>query len=391
MPESELPTFIPIPPAIAVNVRSAYLHVPFCSHKCGYCDFASVAGQDDRMTDYLDALEAEIAGHLTQAATVDTIFIGGGTPTYLSAALLQRLMEIVHRWFHLAPDGEFSVESNPNTLTAEKVTILADAGVNRMSLGAQSFHRHLLTVLERDHDPDSVRRAIDRIRQRIDNFSVDLIFGVPGQSLDEWKSDLEAVIALETNHCSTYGLTYEKGTRLWRQRKLGMVQPVDEELERSMFEYALDRLADRGWEHYEISNFARACRVCRHNLTYWANDDCFGFGTGAAAYVDGTRRLNTRELDSYINRCVNGKSPASQSETLDPEERARETAMVNLRRDSGLVRRDFLAKTGFDIDALAGKQIHRFVELGFLDDNGESIRFTREGLFIADAILREIV
>ncbi|MGL5097112.1 MAG: radical SAM family heme chaperone HemW, partial [Planctomycetia bacterium] len=280
---------------------SSYIHVPFCAHKCGYCDFASVAGMDERMADYLVALDLEMTSLLVEPTPVRTLFIGGGTPTYLSADLLDRLLTRVNHWHPPGAVEEFTVEANPNTLTAEKSAVLADHGVNRVSLGAQSFHPHLLERLERDHDPDSVPRGLELLRPRIDNVSLDLIFGVPGQTFAEWEYDLRRVVELQPDHCSTYGLTFEKGTRLYEQRRLGVVQSVDEEIERRMFEHALDALGV-GWEHYEISNHARrrafpdgstAARPCMHNLVYWANDPCFGFGTGAAAYVDGVRTLNT--------------------------------------------------------------------------------------------------
>lgn len=373
--------------------RAAYVHVPFCAHKCGYCDFASVAGQDDRAEEYLKALEAEMAAVLGTPRSVSTLFVGGGTPTYLAAKLLERLLERLEYWFRPTAEFEYTVESNPNTLSAEKVAILADRGVNRVSLGAQSFEPRLLTQLERNHDPDSVGRAFELLRPRIENLSLDLIFGVPTQTEEDWARDLERALALEPEHLSTYGLTYEKGTRLWSQRRLGVVRPVDEELERRMYEHAIDRLAAVGFAHYEISNFARGGmrRACRHNLVYWANDAYFGFGTGAAAYRRGERTLNTRELGAYIERCRTGRSPVSQREKLEPEPRARETAILQLRRLSGLERASFEARTGFAIDELAGRAIEQFTRLGFMEDDGASIRLSRSGLPVADGILQTLL
>lgn len=397
---SEVASLVAPGSAYLAPPRSAYVHIPFCAHKCGYCDFASVAGQDDRADEYLQALDADMAAHLEPRTLVETIFVGGGTPTYLSVGQLERLLDRLCHWFDMHNVQEFTVESNPNTLDADKVATLADHGVNRVSLGAQSFHPQLLTTLERNHDPASVGRAVEMVRRRIDNVSVDLIFGVPGQTYEQWVYDLEQVLSLSTNHCSAYGLTYEKGTRLWKQRGLGIVQPIDEELERQMYEHVIDRLASEGWSHYEISNFARLestqsgeplDRRCRHNLTYWANDPYYGFGTGAAAFVKGVRSLNTRELNSYITRCVAGQSAVTQSESLEPEPRARETAMLHLRRLEGLHREPFERQTGFSIDDLAGKAIRDFVSMGFLEDDGCSIRLTRAGLPLADGILQAVL
>src|SRR5260370_27459365 len=310
--------------------RAAYIHVPFCAHHCGYCDFAVATGQDHTIDHYLQALGAELAG-LRQPQAVQTLFLGGGTPTYLEGRQLQKLLEVVRRWLPLKAGHEFSVEANPGTLEADKIDILADLGVNRISLGAQSFHPHLLTVLERDHRPDDVFPAVDRIRKRIANISLDLIFGVPGQTIAEWETDLDRSLALKPAHLSTYGLTYEKGTRLWKQRRQGQVQALDEEAELAMYVFAMDRLEGAGFEHYEISSFARPGFRCRHNQVYWANEAYFGFGMGAATYVRGRRTLNTRDLNTYLRRALAGKPWVFQEKTLPPEERGREQLLLNLR------------------------------------------------------------
>jgi putative oxygen-independent coproporphyrinogen III oxidase len=399
-PESALPRW--------VWPRAAYLHVPFCAHRCGYCDFATVAGMDQLADRYLDALEKEIAT-LGEPQPVETIFIGGGTPTYLGHRQLDRLMSIVNQWFPLRArsvsedrtepsltlraltEREFTVEANPGTLDAEKVAILADHGVNRVSLGAQSFHPHLLQVLERNHDPADVPRAVELVRQRIDEVSLDLIFGVPGQSLEEWRRDLQTVVDLGVNHLSTYGLTYEKGTPLWKQRERGEVKPVDEDLERAMYEHAMVALEAAGFEHYEISNFARPGHRCRHNLVYWANEAYFGFGLGAARYVEGRREVNTRDLFGYIEKVMAGESAVQQSEALDPEERARETAVLMLRVKEGIERAAFWKQTGFDLDTVARRTIERFVRRGLLEDSGDRVSLTREGKFLADSVFQDLL
>jgi oxygen-independent coproporphyrinogen-3 oxidase len=300
--------------------RAAYVHVPFCAHRCGYCDFAIAVGQDSAIELYLDALAAELAA-LGQPQPVETLFLGGGTPTYLSARQLERLLGDVLRRLPPRPGHELTIEANPGTLDADKIGVLADHGVTRVSLGAQSFHPHLLRVLERDHVPDDVPRAVARVRERIAEVSLDLIFGVPGQTLDDWRADLAAALALEPDHVSTYGLTYEKGTPLWKQRRRGEVRPLDEEAELALYAHALDTLEAAGFEHYEISNFARPGRRSRHNQVYWANEAYFGFGMGAARYVLGRRELNTRDLRGYIRRCLAGESPVYQAEKLPPGDR----------------------------------------------------------------------
>lgn len=374
--------------------RSAYVHIPFCAHKCGYCDFASVAGQDHLADRYLDALDLEMASVLDSPAPVRTIFVGGGTPTHLSGPQLDRALARIANRLPRADDCEFTVESNPNTLTRDKVDALRAHGVNRVSLGAQSFHPHLLRRLERTHEPRSVGQAVDLLRPRIENVSLDLIFGIPGQSLEEWRRDLDEALALEPTHLSAYALTYEKGTPLWKNRRLGVVRPVDEEIEARMYEHLLERMESAGFEQYEISNFARAGGVdfrCRHNWTYWSNEPYYGFGTGAAAYLGGVRTLNWKPLPGYLERVERGVSPVAQSERLEAPARARETAVLMLRRACGLDREDFLRRTGFSFDEIGGRAFEEAASLGLSADDGRRVRLTRAGLLLADAILARIV
>jgi oxygen-independent coproporphyrinogen-3 oxidase len=291
----------------------------------------------------------------------------------------------------LEPRGEFSIEANPAGLDDDKVRVLADHGVNRVSLGAQSFDRDTLRMLERDHQPDDVPRAVERLRRQIDNISLDLIFGVPGQELTHWQADLDRAVALDPRHVSTYGLTYEKGTRLWKQRQAGQFRALDEDAELAMYTHAMDRLAAAGFEHYEISNHARFGFRCRHNRTYWANEAHFGFGVGAASYVDGVRRLNTRDLRSYIRRALAGEPTHFQSEELPPRERAIETAVVQLRRANGVERAAFHVQTGAQLDEIAGPVLARLIELGLLTDNGMRVALTRQGKCVADAVVQEIM
>jgi oxygen-independent coproporphyrinogen-3 oxidase len=374
------------------KTRAAYIHIPFCAHKCGYCDFASLAGVDHLADRYLDALELEIAASLTEPAAVDTIFIGGGTPTRLSATQLARLLAIVRQWFILAPDGEWTTEANPGTIDDEKADVLAAGGVNRVSLGAQSFKPELLSVLERNHGRTEVERALELVRPRFARWSLDLIFGVPGSTIEDWRTDLEIAISLGPAHLSCYGLVFEKGTALWNERQSGRVMPVDEEIERAMYEWTIERLEIAGLSMYEISNFARLGHESKHNLTYWANDPYFGIGVGAARYLGGVRSVNTRDLNAYLRRIEAGMPATGPSEELAPDARARETAILMLRRtQAGIDRADFQARTGFALDTLAGDVIARHVTRGLLEDNGERVRFSRAGIFIADTVLSDLL
>jgi oxygen-independent coproporphyrinogen-3 oxidase len=284
------------------------------------------------------------------------------------------------------------VEANPGTLDEEKIEILAAAGVNRISLGAQSFQPDLLRTLERNHGPDEVARAVDLVRPRFPRWSLDLIFGVPGSTLRDCETDLDTALALGPSHLSCYGLVYEKGTNLWKQWQAGQVVPVDEDVEREMYEAVIDRLEGAGLAMYEISNYARRGEESRHNLVYWANEAYFGVGLGAARYVRGVRSVNTRDLSAYLRRIEAGEPATGPSEVLEPEARARETAVLMLRRTvQGLNREDFQIRTGYCLDRLAGPELAKAVDEGLLDDDGSRLRFTREGRFLADRVLSAIV
>jgi len=370
--------------------RSAYVHVPFCARRCDYCDFAIAVGQDHLADRYLDALAAELAA-LGTPQPVETLHLGGGTPTHLTARQLDRLLADLARWLPLRPGHEFAIEANPVNLDTEKIAVLADHGVNRVSLGVQSFQPHLLRTLGRDHQPDDVPRAVEAVRHRIDNVSLDLIFGVPGQTRDEWDDDLRHALALAPDHVSAYGLTYEKGTPLWKQWRRGSVRPLTEEAELALYSRGIDVLEAAGFEQYEISNFARPGRRSRHNQAYWANHAHFGFGMGAARYIHGRRELNTRDLRTYLRKALAGEPTAFQAEELPPEERARETLAMQLRRAEGIDRAVFREQTGCDLDALAGAALLRHVELGLLADDGTRVRLTRPGRYVADAVITALL
>ncbi len=352
------------------------------------------------MDRYLDALEAELAT-LGTPQSVQTVFVGGGTPTYLAAAQLDRLLTAVDRWLprtlpsdDLPPERagpELSVEATPESLDPDKTALLRAHGVQRVSVGAQSFHPHLLRVLERTHTPEAVPRAVGWVQAAGMQVSIDLIFGAPGQTLDDWDADLRRGLALNPDHIATYGLTYEKGTRLWKQRQRGEIQALDEDAELAMYTHAMDALGAAGFEHYEVSNFARPGRRSRHNQVYWANEGYYGFGVGAARYVAGSRELNVRNTESYIRRVLAGKSPAFQTERLEPEERARETLVIQLRRADGIEAAAFQRQTGFDLAALAGPALDRLAGLGYLTRDNERYSLTRAGKCVADALVRELL
>jgi len=370
--------------------RAAYIHIPFCARRCGYCNFTVVAGRDDLVDRYFAALERELSW-LESPRAVDTLFFGGGTPTQLGVASLRRLLRLVMRWFPLAAGYELTVEANPADITAELAQMLAEEGVTRVSLGAQSFDAPKLRVLERDHAPQDICRAVELLRgagtsRAPMSISLDLIFGTPGESLATWRRDLQSALDLAPDHLSTYGLTYERGTTFWGRLLKGDLARLEDELERSMYSQAIESISAAGLAHYEVSNFARPGHRCRHNEVYWAGRGYFAAGPGAARYVDGRREVNHQSTTTWIKRVLAGESPVAQSETLEPEDRAREMLVLGLRRREGVDRARFVAETGFNPDDLLQDAMRRFADSGLLETSGTHIRLTADGLLVSDAI-----
>ena len=269
--------------------------------------------------------------------------------------------------------------------------MLAAFGVNRVSIGVQSFRPESLAALDRRHTSDQIPRAVEAVRRHVPAFSLDLIFGAPGSTPKTWAADLDAAIAFAPQHLSTYGLTYEKGTPLWKQRDRGLVRPVTEDAELTMYAAAIDRLAAAGFEHYEISNFARPGYRCRHNERYWANEAYYGFGVGTARYVGGVRELNVRDTRLYVRKVLAGESPTFQSEQLGPRDRAFETIGTQLRRAEGIGRVRFREQTGFELEELVGRRLGSLGALGLVDADADSVRLTRRGKYVADAIIEELM
>ena len=372
------------------TARSAYIHVPFCARRCGYCNFTLVAGREDLIEPYLDALARELS-FLQTPKPVETLFLGGGTPTQLKGNALRRLLAIVLQWHPLAFGPEFSVEANPEDLDMQTVEALAEHGVTRVSLGAQSFNPEKLRSLEREHSSADNRRSVELLRSKRLDVSIDLIFAAPGETLDGWRSDLESAIALAPDHISTYGLTIERGTQFWNRQRRGAISSASEELDRAMYETAIDRLSAAGFEHYEVSNFARKGKRCRHNEAYWLGEEYYAAGPGAARYLHGVRSVNHRSTTTYLGRVLAGKSPISDSEELNPYERALEVLVFALRRREGVDREWFKAKTGKSLDSLVGQTLQPLIEQKLMADNGRQICLTRDGLLVSDSICSRLL
>jgi oxygen-independent coproporphyrinogen-3 oxidase len=380
------------------RVEGLYVHVPFCFHKCHYCDFYSFVDTEDRQEAYVERLERELAALAAWVrAPLETVFVGGGTPTLLAPPLLARALRAVRERMPLGVGAEWTVEANPETVDDAVAGTLAAAGVNRVSLGAQSFDPRHLKTLERWHDPDSVARAIGRLRAAgIGRISIDLIFGIPGQALAEWASDLDRAIALGTDHLSCYGLTYEPNTAMTVRLGRGEFEPCDEGVEAAMLEEAVARLARAGFDRYEVSNWARvrdgdrAAERCRHNMLYWRNRDWLAAGPSASGHAQGVRWKNVPRLGDWL--ASDATSPVVDVERADADTVACERLMMGLRLVDGMPEAEVA-----EILALGARgparaaAIARAERSGLLERAGGMLRFTPQGMMTANATLSELV
>jgi oxygen-independent coproporphyrinogen-3 oxidase len=383
---------------ITPQFEGAYVHVPFCFHKCHYCDFYSFVDQDDRQEAYAARADMELAAMAPWVhAPLHTVFVGGGTPTLLRPPVLRAVLGSIRTRLPLAVGAEWTVEANPETVTPEVADALVESGVNRVSLGAQTFNERHLKTLERWHDPASVARAVGFLRAAgIRRINVDLIFGIPGQALVEWESDLRAALDIGTDHLSCYGLTYEANTAMTVRMERGEFEPCDDGLEASMLELAATRLREAGFAHYEVSNWGRIrsgdphAEECRHNLLYWRNRDWLAIGPSASGHAQGVRWKNVPRLGDWL--AATGTSPAVDVERVTPDMRAGERLMMGLRLHAGISEAELaeilqLGERGPE-RALAIKQA---VDEGMMEHAAGALRFTARGMMVANSVLARLV
>jgi oxygen-independent coproporphyrinogen-3 oxidase len=356
-----------------------YVHVPFCLTRCGYCDFNTYADLDDLKPRYVEALveEAAIVAPSWNGDTVRSVFFGGGTPTTLRTSDLVRVLERLRGLFAISTDAEVTVEANPDTVDREKLARLRRAGVDRISIGAQSFDRAVLASLERLHDPDAVRSAFEAARGAgYSNVNVDLIYGADGEGVASWHRTLLEATALEPEHISAYALTVEPSTPLGRRVASGRVPPPDPDLQADMFSTACDVLSDAGYGHYEVSNWARPGRECRHNLGYWERRPYLGLGAGAHSFRDDRRWWNIRPPEQYMRRVEAGEPAMGGEERLEAPDVYLEEVFLRLRTRRGLPR------GWFDPE-----RVRPLVEGGLLGLEGDAVVPTERGM----ALLNEVV
>ncbi|MBL0921977.1 MAG: radical SAM family heme chaperone HemW [Phycisphaerales bacterium] len=390
--------------ALAVEhepAASLYIHVPFCFHKCHYCDFYSFVDSQDRQAAFVAALEKELSALAPHAGPLRTIFVGGGTPSLLRVELWERLLASLGRTFELSAirggRGEFTVECNPETVTPELMRTLRAGGVDRVSVGAQSFHERHLKTLERWHDPANVQKALSLAADAgILRRSVDLIYGIPGQSMDEWRRDVETALALRpgVEHLSCYALTYEANTAMTMRLKQGEFTPCDEDLEADMYEWLVERLRAEGFDRYEVSNFARPGgpgAESRHNLAYWKQESWLAAGPSASGHLrcadpgkGGVRWKNVPRLTDWMEGVERsgGFSPAVDVEMPDPSRARRERIMMGLRLREGLAESEL---AGLDAAIEAERAI------GLVKVSAGRVTLTDRGFLHADGVARRLM
>ncbi|MFC4104002.1 radical SAM family heme chaperone HemW [Paenibacillus xanthanilyticus] len=350
--------------------RALYIHIPFCTNKCHYCDFTSYILKGQPVDEYLEALEREMIATVEAMPPeeIRTVFVGGGTPTVLTPPQMERFLAMVKRHFPLSADVEFSMEANPGTVEPDKLAAMREGGVNRISFGVQSFDNALLERIGRIHNVDDVYRSIEQARHAgFFNLSIDLMFGLPGQSVETLADSVTRALALELTHYSLYGLKVEENTlfhKLYERNELPL-PPEEDEL--AMYMHLIDRLTGAGYGHYEISNFAKPGFESRHNITYWRNEPYYGLGAGAHGYARGLRHVNVKGVQPYID-ATESRLPRLSTETVEEREAMEDFMMVGLRMLRGVSNADFMAQfEGRRIEDAFGETIGRLVTDGLLD------------------------
>jgi oxygen-independent coproporphyrinogen-3 oxidase len=391
-----------------MQAHSVYLHIPFCKQRCYYCDFNTFAGQEKLIQPYVEALIKEI-GQVSQSADeripVHTVFFGGGTPSLLSARQFGQILTALSKGFDLQADMEMSLEANPGTVNYEKLAELRRLGLNRISLGVQSLNPAELALLGRIHTVDDVTRAVEWARQAgFEQINLDLILGLPDQSLQSWQFSVEKALVLNPEHISIYALTIESGTPFnqWVQR--GILSLPDDDVAADQYEWAQQYLLETGYQQYEISNWAKigakpGQNECRHNLQYWHNSPYFGFGAGAHGYLQDLRIANVNEPNNFIQLCNSAKmsrfpvGPAAVDvTTIDLWTEMQETMMVGLRlTEAGVSLDNFSARFGLPIEAAFGNEIKRLKHSGLLEYDEGRIRLTRRGILMGNQVFMQFV
>ena len=377
------------------NVVGVYLHIPFCRSKCDYCDFYSMPAGDDLMDRYQKALLTQIKSMVPRlkGRTVDTIYIGGGTPSYYGEKRLRELLGYLQRHLSVAKNAEITVECNPDTVDLKSMVRLRKAGVNRISLGMQSADPDQLRCVHRVHDPQQVIWAVEDIRAaKIENLSLDLIYGLPGQSMDSWRNTVRAALALHPDHLSCYGLKVEEGTPLARRvDEEGDMDLPDGDSQADFYLEAVEQIQQAGFRQYEISNFARTGMESRHNLKYWMGREYAGFGPGAHSYLDGVRYAWPRDLAGYLEALEAGEPVAmAEKETVPPREQAREYLLLRMRTMRGIEEWEYRRSFGLNFEPIA-RRLEFFESRAWAEQSDHRWHFTPQGFLLSNTLIADLL
>ena len=369
-----------------------YIHIPFCRSKCDYCDFYSLAGREDRMDQYQKALLSHIreTAPLAQDFPVDTIYIGGGTPSYYGAKRLKELLGVVHKLYKVEKDAEVTVECNPDSVDVKALKILRKAGVNRLSMGMQSANAYELERIHRIHTPQQVNEAATAARKAgFTNLSLDLIYGLPGQTMDSWKATVEHALSLIPQHLSCYGLKVEEGTPLAARVAEGEVLPDDDQ-QADLYLWTVGRLERAGYPQYEISNFAKPGFASRHNLRYWLTQPYIGFGPGAHSDFGGRRYSFVRDLNAYIQGVLQGGDIIDESEIIPKRERCGEYLMLRLRTVQGINEQEYRSTYFMDFAPLQAR-LEQFRAQGWVEQTDGRWHFTPKGFLLSNQLIGDLL
>ena len=394
----------PLRSSVTSDPIGLYLHIPFCTAKCGYCDFNSYAGHEHMIPSYADTLvkDAALWHDAVGGRSVETVFFGGGTPSLNPVEEMAKILAGMRETFRIAPDAETALEANPGSITAEYLRGLREIDFNRLSIGIQSFDDEELVMLDRIHTGDDARAAFAAAREAgFDNVNLDLIYGLSEQSLAAWQRNLEEALALGPEHLSLYALTVEDGTPLARDVARGRVPAPDPDMQAEHYEWTQERLACAGYEHYEISNWARPGRRCKHNLVYWENREYLGLGAGAHSFLNGVRfstvllpNRYAELVDESVAAVASGGGAMAHvigAETVTPELSMADTLILGLRLIDGVEIEAFKRRYGHDVDAIYGYVIAEFIGYGLLDRTPSHLRLSPRGRLLSNELFQRLL
>lgn len=372
---------------------SLYIHIPFCERKCIYCDFLSFATTEEIKENYIKSLQFEMQAYSGRMRNqIDTIYIGGGTPSILDANLLTEILGAAHRFFYIKNDAEITIEINPGTMDASKLRWLRNSKINRVSLGLQSTHDYQLKNLSRIHNYDEFLSTYYNLRGAgIENINVDLMFGLPWQSVDEFKEDIQRVLELDPEHISVYSLIVEEGTPLEKMYDEGRLVLTDEKTNRKMYEIAVETFKNHGYQHYEISNFAKHGKECKHNIGYWSDKNYIGVGLGASSYIHGTRYKNITDIEEYIQ--ASGDIDRLRKVEQEPSKarRLEEFFFLGLRKIDGISVEEINKIFSEPLENEYKDIVYSLIYDGLLELTGNTLKLTKKGVNLSNYVLAQFL